>query len=115
MVSDHDIELVKLYFEHLIQCVVGCGCWEPGWDDAADVRKFAHEGFVGWVDAPSPADVLAALVRLDAIEAGELARASQVLELRFEDVDALRAFWAPSIAVLRAELGGAAFVEASSH
>lgn len=104
MVSDQDIELVQLYFEHLIQCVVGCGCWQRGWDDAEDVRKFAREGF-GWVDAPSPADVLAALVALDAIEEGELARASQLLELRFSDVDALRAFWAPSIVVLRAELG----------
>jgi hypothetical protein len=105
MVSNQDIELVKLYFEHLIQCVVGCGCWGRGWDDEEDVRKFAREGFVGWVDAPSPAGVLAALVRLDAIDASELARASQVLELCFDDVDALPAFWAPSIAVLRAELG----------
>ena len=94
---------VKHYFEHLIQCVVGC-CWAPGWDDDESVQKFAREGFVGWSDAPSAADVLAALVRLDTIEAHELANASDTLELGFRDVDAFRAFWPPSITVLRREL-----------
>lgn len=103
MISEHDLGTAKLYFEELIGCVVGCGCWEAGWDAEEHVRAFAVRSF-RWPNAQGPADVLAALDRIDDLTPDELADACVFLELHFEDVSAFRAFWAPSRAALRAAL-----------
>lgn len=105
-----DLAVVSSYFEEMIGCVAGCGCWEPDWDNEERVAKLLAS------TAPSPYDrdqlfgntVLEALERLFAsLDPSDMTAVNARLDLHFEHVGDFRDFFDDSVANLRAALGGA--------
>ena len=105
---DVDVMLIKQFFEEIIQCVVGCGCYEPGWDNEAALRAFARAGFPSWIPPPpppTPREVVAALDRCcERVTDAETRRISKLFEHGFVNAAAFRSFFAESRRVLHAEL-----------
>lgn len=104
-----DLGIIKQFFEEMIGCVIGCGCWEPGWDEEDDLRSFAQRGFELWggEDPASPREVLASLDRCFAsLKDEDMPGAREKLELHFESADELRRFFERSRRVLDLELRG---------
>lgn len=104
-----DLDVVNAYFEEMIGCVAGCGCWEPGWDDDERIAQFATS------TAPSPLDggvlfansVLETLDRLFAsLDPGDMKAVTQRLQLHLPHVSDFRDFFGPSASYLKAALGG---------
>jgi hypothetical protein len=95
--TEVDLERIKFFFEELIGCVVGCGCWEPSWDREASVTEFARDGFATWGEgpAPTPGEILDALDRCFAnLSDADMEPASQWLELSFANAEDFRKFFA---------------------
>ena len=102
-----DLVLSKAYFEELIGCVVGCGCWEDGWDKEETVRAFARGGFSSWGEGPRPTPslVLEALDRCcEHVSDENLGDTQPAIELVFTSAEDFRSFFAESRRVLRDEL-----------
>src|SRR5262249_14073653 len=99
-VDPEDLSVVKAYFEEVIGCVVGCGCWERGWDAAPAVVRFAETSAESPRDETSPFanDVLETLTRLvRELRPEDMEVVYDHLELRFRTPGEFREFFAPSI------------------
>ena len=100
-----DVHNVQAFFEAIIECVIGCGCWEPGWDDEERVRRILREGLAwsGPQPAPTVQEIHASLERLYAKSYREdFAQARELFELSFGSGEDFRAFFARCREVLAA-------------
>ena len=87
--------LVKSFFEEMFGCVVGCGCWEPGWDNESAIAGFAREGFAaGWKEPVEPRVVLEALNScFTELRQTDMGEAQRILELHLERPEDFRSFF----------------------
>ncbi len=101
-----DLLTVVAFFETIIGCVVGCGCWEAGWDDTARVREaMARWDEIGAMpdgyERPSLPGVVAAFDRAFAhVTDDNIVAVSGATDLHFTDAADFRAFCSKMYATL---------------
>jgi hypothetical protein len=102
LTDDEALRQTEAFFEELIGCVIGCGCWSPGWDTPAAIASYvATMRASARSDAPDlPSVALAALEHVLA-HAEDLYGATQ---LSFQSAQELRDFFEPARARLEAAI-----------
>lgn len=101
-----DLVTIVAFFETVIGCVVGCGCWDPGWDDPTRVREaMADWDRIGAMpegyERPSLPGVAAAFDRAFAqVTDDNIVAVGDAMELHFTDAADFRSFCTKMYATL---------------
>lgn len=89
-----DLELVKVFFESVFGCVVGCGCWEPDWDAEPNLEAATGNWQPAHAGGKSLGDVRDAFERSFArVDDQNIEDVGNVLELSLADAADYRAFF----------------------
>ncbi len=92
-----DLDLVKNYFEAMFGCVVGCGCWKSGWDNAEQLARLLAADELDYA-----IEVLEAIERLQRdLQHSDMVAVGKHMEMHLPTVLDFNEFFGPSVDLLR--------------